>query len=31
MPTARAGWLGALIVLAAATLFGSLGVASRFA
>lgn len=31
MPTARAGWLGALLVIAAATLFGSLGVASRFA
>jgi drug/metabolite transporter (DMT)-like permease len=31
MPTARAGWPGALIVLLAACLFGSLGVASRFA
>jgi drug/metabolite transporter (DMT)-like permease len=31
MPIARAGWLGALIVVLAATLFGSLGVLSRFA
>jgi drug/metabolite transporter (DMT)-like permease len=31
MPSARAGWIGALFVIAAATLFGSLGVASRFA
>ncbi len=31
MPIARAGWIGALFVIAAATLFGSLGVASRFA
>jgi drug/metabolite transporter (DMT)-like permease len=31
MPTARAGWLGALLVLLAAGLFGSLGTASRFA
>jgi drug/metabolite transporter (DMT)-like permease len=31
MPTPRAGWLGALLVIVAATLFGSLGVASRFA
>jgi drug/metabolite transporter (DMT)-like permease len=31
MPTARAGWLGTLIVLVAAALFGSLGVMSRFA
>ncbi len=31
MPTPRAGWLGAVIVLFAAALFGSLGVASRFA
>jgi drug/metabolite transporter (DMT)-like permease len=31
MPPARAGWLGVLLVLAAATLFASLGVASRFA
>lgn len=31
MPTPRAGWLGALIVVAAAALFGTLGVASRFA
>ncbi len=31
MPPARAGWLGVVLVLAAATLFASLGVASRFA
>ncbi len=31
MPTARADWLGSLIVLVAAALFGSLGVTSRFA
>ena len=31
MPTARAGLLGSLIVLVAATLFGALGVTSRFA
>lgn len=31
MPTPRAGWLGALIVLIGAALFGSLGVASRYA
>jgi drug/metabolite transporter (DMT)-like permease len=31
MPTARAGWLGALLVIAGAALFGTLGVASRFA
>ena len=31
MPIARAGWLGALIVVLAATLFGSLGVLSRLA
>jgi drug/metabolite transporter (DMT)-like permease len=31
MPTARAGWLGALLVITAASLFGLLGVASRFA
>lgn len=31
MSTARAGWLGAAIVLLAACLFGSLGPASRFA
>lgn len=31
MPTPRAGWLGALIVVAGAALFGTLGVASRFA
>ena len=31
MPTERAGWLGALLVIAAATLFGLLGVTSRFA
>lgn len=31
MPNARAGWLGAVLVLAAAALFGSLGVVSRFA
>ena len=31
MPTPRAGWPGALIVLVAAALFGALGVASRFA
>ena len=31
MPTARAGWLGAAIVLLAACLFGSLGTASRLA
>lgn len=31
MPTARAPWLGALVVLTAATLFGALGVTSRFA
>ena len=31
MPTARAAWLGALLVLIAAALFGSLGVVSRFA
>ena len=31
MPTSRPGWLGAAIVIAAATLFGTLGVASRFA
>jgi drug/metabolite transporter (DMT)-like permease len=31
MPTARADWLGAVIVIAAASLFGLLGVTSRFA
>jgi drug/metabolite transporter (DMT)-like permease len=31
MPTARAGLVGSLIVIAAATLFGALGVTSRFA
>jgi drug/metabolite transporter, DME family len=31
MPTARSAWLGALIVVVAAALFGSLGVAARFA
>jgi drug/metabolite transporter (DMT)-like permease len=31
MPTPRARWLGALLVIAAAALFGSLGVASRWA
>jgi drug/metabolite transporter (DMT)-like permease len=31
MPIPRSGWLGALIVLVAAALFGSLGVLSRFA
>jgi drug/metabolite transporter (DMT)-like permease len=31
MPTPRAGWIGALAVVAGAALFGSLGVASRFA
>jgi DME family drug/metabolite transporter len=31
MPTARAAWLGALLVLIAAALFGSLGVVSRLA
>ena len=31
MPTARSAWLGALIVIVAAALFGSLGVAARFA
>jgi drug/metabolite transporter (DMT)-like permease len=31
MPTPRAGWLGALIVIVAAALFGALGVASRSA
>jgi drug/metabolite transporter (DMT)-like permease len=31
MPTARSAWLGALIVVIAAALFGSLGVAARFA
>lgn len=31
MPTARAGWIGAVLVLAAATMFGFLGVGSRFA
>jgi drug/metabolite transporter (DMT)-like permease len=31
MPTQRAGWLGALLVIIAAALFGSLGVAARFA
>ena len=31
MPSPRAAWLGALIVLIAATLFGTLGVAARFA
>lgn len=31
MPTVRAGWLGALLVIAAASLFGLLGVMSRFA
>lgn len=31
MPTARAAWLGTLIVVIAAALFGSLGVLSRFA
>jgi hypothetical protein len=31
MPTPRAGWLGALIVGGGAALFGTLGVASRFA
>ena len=31
MPTPRAGWIGALAVIAGAALFGSLGVASRAA
>ena len=31
MPNPRAGWLGALLVLAAAALFGSLGLLSRLA
>ena len=31
MPTPRAGWIGALLVIAAASLFGLLGVTSRFA
>lgn len=31
MPTARSGLIGSLIVIAAATLFGALGVTSRFA
>ena len=31
MPTPRAGWLGALLVIVAAALFGSLGVAARTA
>lgn len=31
MSTPRAGWIGALLVLVAAALFGSLGVGSRFA
>jgi drug/metabolite transporter (DMT)-like permease len=31
MPTTRAPWLGALIVIAGAALFGTLGVAARFA
>jgi drug/metabolite transporter (DMT)-like permease len=31
MPTSRAPWLGALIVIAGAALFGTLGVAARFA
>lgn len=31
MPNHRAGWIGTLLVLLAAALFGSLGVASRFA
>lgn len=31
MPTSRAPWLGAVLVIAGAALFGTLGVASRFA
>jgi drug/metabolite transporter (DMT)-like permease len=31
MPTARAAWLGSVLVIAAASLFGLLGVTSRFA
>lgn len=31
MPTPRAAWIGALIVIVAAALFGALGVTSRFA
>lgn len=31
MPSPRAGWLGAVLVIVAAALFGSLGIAARFA